>query len=115
MIYYITLYILLHAVLHRFYVRLHNSFFVYTCFTLGLHEYLNGFLHNTLHPITCLNTLQALVKSPAPGYGTGADADVISVCLRRLGGPNCFSQGCKTIVIAMVVTAMQAMSHPVPW
>jgi hypothetical protein len=39
--------------------------------------------------------------------------DVISVCLRRLGAPDSFAQGCKTIVIAMVVTAMQAMSHPV--
>ena len=39
--------------------------------------------------------------------------DVIRVCLRRLGGPDCLSQGCKTIVIAMVVTAMQTMSHPV--
>jgi hypothetical protein len=32
--------------------------------------------------------------------------DVISVCLRRLGGPYCFAQGCKPIVFAMVVTAM---------
>ena len=40
-------------------------------------------------------------------------SDVIGVCLGRLGGPNLFAQGCKTIVIAMVVTAMQAMSHPV--
>ena len=103
----------------QYYIVFTSDYTIPSLFThvllLGLHEYLHGFLHNTLHPITCLNTLQALVKSPAPGYGTGADADVISVCLRRLGGPNCFSQGCKTIVIAMVVTAMQAMSHPVPW
>ena len=56
MIYYITLNILLHAVLHRFYVRLHDSFFIYICFTLGLHEYLLELLHNTLYPITCLIT-----------------------------------------------------------
>ncbi len=38
---------------------------------------------------------------------------VIGVCLRRLRGPDCFAQGCKPIVTAMVITAMQAMSHPV--
>ena len=40
-------------------------------------------------------------------------SDVIGVYLRRPIGPYCFSQGCKPIVIAMVVTAMQAVSHPV--
>jgi hypothetical protein len=39
--------------------------------------------------------------------------DVIRVCLRRLGGPDCFSQGCKPIVVAMIHTTMQTMSHPV--
>ena len=39
--------------------------------------------------------------------------DVISVCLSRLGGPNSFAQGCKPIVIAVVVTTMQTMSDPV--
>ncbi len=37
--------------------------------------------------------------------------DVISVCLSRLGGPNRFAQGCKSITI--VATTMQTMSHPV--
>jgi hypothetical protein len=40
-------------------------------------------------------------------------SDVIGVYLRRPIGLYCFAQGCKPIVIAMVVTAMQAMSHPV--
>jgi small ligand-binding sensory domain FIST len=40
-------------------------------------------------------------------------SDVIGVCLGRLGGPNLFAQGCKPIMISMVVTAMQTMSHPV--
>ena len=40
-------------------------------------------------------------------------SDVIGVCLSRLGGPNLFAQGRKPIVFAMVVTAMQTMSHPV--
>ena len=40
--------------------------------------------------------------------------DVICVCLSRLGGTNRFAQGCKPIVIAVVVTTMQTMmSHPV--
>ena len=39
--------------------------------------------------------------------------DVIRVCLRRLGGPNVFTQGGKTIEVTMVVTTMQRMSHPV--
>ena len=39
--------------------------------------------------------------------------DVICVCFSRFGGPNFFAQGCKPILIAMVVTAMQTMSHPV--
>ena len=37
--------------------------------------------------------------------------DVISICLRRLGGPNFFTQGGKTIEFTMVVTTMQRMSH----
>ncbi len=40
-------------------------------------------------------------------------SDVISVRLRRLGGPNLFAQGRKPIVVTVVVTAMQRMSHPV--
>jgi hypothetical protein len=40
-------------------------------------------------------------------------SDVISVRLRRLGGPNLFAQGSKPIVVTVVVTAMQRMSHPV--
>ncbi len=39
--------------------------------------------------------------------------DVISVCLCRLGGPYFFSKGCKSIVIATKIAAMQTMSHPV--
>ena len=39
--------------------------------------------------------------------------DVISVRLRRLGGPNLFAQYRKTIVVIVVVTTMQRMSHPV--
>ena len=43
--------------------------------------------------------------------------DVICVCFSRLGGPNFFAQSCKPILVAMVVTSMQAMpvtwSHPV--
>ena len=39
--------------------------------------------------------------------------DVFCVCLSRLGGPNCFAQGSKPVVVAVVVTAMQTMSHPV--
>ena len=39
--------------------------------------------------------------------------DIIGVYLGRLGGPYLFSQGCKSIVVAMVVTAKQIMSHPV--
>jgi hypothetical protein len=39
--------------------------------------------------------------------------DIIGVYLGRLGGPYLFSQGCKSVVVAMVVTAMQIMSHPV--
>ena len=38
--------------------------------------------------------------------------DVIGVCLRRLRGPYFFAKGCKSIEIAMVATAMQAMNHP---
>jgi hypothetical protein len=40
-------------------------------------------------------------------------SDVIRICLSRLGGPDFFAQGCEPIVFAMVVTAMQAMSHAV--
>ena len=40
-------------------------------------------------------------------------SDVIGVRLRRLGGPNWSAQGCKPIVIAVVVTTMQTMSYPV--
>ena len=40
-------------------------------------------------------------------------SDVISVCLSRLGGPYCFTQGCKTIVVVVIITTMQTMSHPV--
>jgi hypothetical protein len=40
-------------------------------------------------------------------------SDVIGVCLSRFGSPNSFAQGCKTILFAMVATAMQTMSHPV--
>ena len=39
-------------------------------------------------------------------------SDVFGVSLRRPFGPYCFPQGCKPIVNAMVVTAMQTMSHP---
>ena len=39
--------------------------------------------------------------------------DVIGVCLRRLGAPDSFAQGCEPVVFAMVVTAMQTMCHPV--
>ena len=39
--------------------------------------------------------------------------NIITVCLSRLGGPDCFAQGCKPIVIAVVVTTMQTMSYPV--
>jgi hypothetical protein len=39
--------------------------------------------------------------------------DVIRVCFSRLGGPNFYAQGCKPILVAMVVAAMQTMSHPV--
>ncbi len=40
-------------------------------------------------------------------------SDVTSVCLIRLGGPNSFAQGCKPIVVAVIVTTVQTMSHPV--
>ena len=39
--------------------------------------------------------------------------NVISVCLSGLGGPDFFAQGCKPIVVAMIVPTMQAMRHPV--
>jgi hypothetical protein len=39
--------------------------------------------------------------------------NIITVCLSRLGGPDCFAQGCKPIVFAVVVTTMQTMSYPV--
>ena len=39
-------------------------------------------------------------------------SDVMSVRLRRLGGPNLFAQGRKPIVIAVVATAKQRMRHP---
>jgi hypothetical protein len=39
--------------------------------------------------------------------------DVISVSLRRLGAPDSFAEGCKPIVVAVVVTAKQTMIHPV--
>ena len=38
-------------------------------------------------------------------------SDVISVRLRRLGGPNLFAQGSKPIAVG--ATAIQRMSHPV--
>jgi hypothetical protein len=40
-------------------------------------------------------------------------SDVSSVCLSGLGTPDSFAQGCKSIVVAVVVTAMQTMRHPV--
>ncbi len=40
-------------------------------------------------------------------------SDVTSVCLIRLGGPNSFAQGCEPIVLAVVVTTVQTMNHPV--
>ena len=40
-------------------------------------------------------------------------SNVISICLSRLGSPDCFAQGSKSIVIATIVTAMQTMSRPV--
>ena len=40
-------------------------------------------------------------------------SNVISICLGRLGSPYSFAQGCKSIMIATVVTSMQRMSHPV--
>ena len=39
--------------------------------------------------------------------------DVIGVCLGRSGGPYLLPQGCKAIVVTMVDTTMQIMSHPV--
>ena len=39
--------------------------------------------------------------------------NVISVCLSGLGGPDFFAQGCKPIVPSTIVTAMQAVCHPV--
>jgi hypothetical protein len=39
--------------------------------------------------------------------------DVISIFLSRLGGPNRFTQCCKPIVMAMIVTTVQTMCHPV--
>ena len=33
--------------------------------------------------------------------------DVSSVCLSRLGSPDSFAQGCKPMVIAVVITAME--------
>jgi hypothetical protein len=39
--------------------------------------------------------------------------DVVSVSLSRLGSPNLFAQGCKSIVVAVIITTMQRMSHPV--
>jgi hypothetical protein len=38
---------------------------------------------------------------------------IISVGLLRFGGPYSFTQGCKSIVVAMIHTTMQRMSHPV--
>ena len=39
--------------------------------------------------------------------------NVISVCLSGLGGPDFFAQGCKSILPATIVPAMQAMRQPV--
>jgi hypothetical protein len=39
--------------------------------------------------------------------------NVISVCFSRLGGANFFAQGGKPILVAMIATAKQTMSHPV--
>ena len=39
--------------------------------------------------------------------------NVISVCLSRLRGPDFFAQGSKSIVLAMVVAAVQTVCQPV--
>ena len=39
--------------------------------------------------------------------------DVGRVFVSRFGGPYCFAQGCEAIEIAMIITTMQRMSHPV--
>ena len=39
--------------------------------------------------------------------------NVSSVRRSRLGGPDFFAQGCKPIVVVMIVPTMQAMRHPV--
>ena len=44
----------------QYYIVFTSDYTIPSLFThvllLGLHEYLHGFLHNTLHPITCLIT-----------------------------------------------------------
>jgi hypothetical protein len=52
------------------------------------------------------NFIPQVFQSPMFGH-------VISVFLSRFGSPNVFAQGCKTILFAMVATAMQTMSNPV--
>ena len=52
-------------------------------------------------------------RKPKASKPVAADTDVISVRLRRLGGPNLFAQDRKTIVVIVGVTTMQRMSHPV--
>ena len=42
-----------------------------------------------------------------------AQSQSIWTDLLCLGGPYCFAKGCKTIVLAVTITTMQAMSHPV--
>ena len=39
--------------------------------------------------------------------------NVSSVCRSRLGGPNFFAQGCKSIVFAMITSTIQTMCQPV--
>ena len=40
-------------------------------------------------------------------------SDVGQVFISRIGGTNGFAQGCKAILIAMIATTIQRMSHPV--
>ena len=40
-------------------------------------------------------------------------SDVGQVFISRIGGTNEFAQGCKAILIAMIATTIQRMSHPV--
>ncbi len=39
--------------------------------------------------------------------------DVGTVIISRIGGPNRFAQGGEATEIAMIITTMQGMSHPV--